>query len=163
MKNSIKYIVNIAVSLLIALSVSGQTDSHIQSDSLNTSLLKEYDNKLKLFEQQRLEDSLKKSELDLQLSQLKTTDNLKKEELQKQLQELSSKNAKRIAEKILRIDSLRLTAKSFPVNGLFNDTLFLIYSKLGSFSAKDRAEAIEARVKKLVDNFEFKTNARFTS
>lgn len=133
MKNAIKYITSIAVSLLIAFSANGQPDSLKQSDSLNANLLKEYDNKLKLIEQQRLEDSIKKSDLELQLSQLKTTDNLKKEELQKQLQEINSAEAKRIADKKAKIDSLRINAKSFPVLGFFNDTLFLIYSKLGKF------------------------------
>jgi small-conductance mechanosensitive channel len=155
MKNAIKYITSIAVSLLIAFSVNGQTDSLKQTDSLNTSLLKEYDNKLKLIEQQRLEDSIKKSDLELQLSQLKTTDNLKKEELQKQLQEINSAEVKRIADKKAKIDSLRINAKSFPVLGFFNDTLFLIYSKFGSFSAHDRALAITERISKLKDDYSF--------
>lgn len=155
MKNAIKYITSIAVSLLIAFSVNGQTDSLKQTDSLNTSLLKEYDNKLKLIEQQRLEDSIKKSDLELQLSQLKTTDYLKKEELQKQLQEINSAEVKRIADKKAKIDSLRINAKSFPVLGFFNDTLFLIYSKFGSFSAHDRALAITERISKLKDDYSF--------
>jgi small-conductance mechanosensitive channel len=155
MKNAIKYISSIAISLLIVFSANGQTDSLKQSDSLNASLLKEYDNKLKLIEQQRLEDSIKKSDLELQLSQLKTTDNLKKEELQKQLQEINSAEVKRIADKKARIDSLRINAKSFPVLGYFNDTLFLIYSKFGSFSAHDRALAITERISKLKDDYSF--------
>jgi hypothetical protein len=59
----------------------------------------------------------------------------------------------RLQEKTLRlaqkkqIDLLRLTSKGYPVTG-FNDT-FNIYSKLGSFSAKDRADAISFRIKKL--------------
>lgn len=158
MKNAIKYITSIAVSLLIAFSANGQPDSLKQSDSLNANLLKEYDNKLKLIEQQRLEDSIKKSDLELQLSQLKTTDNLKKEELQKQLQEINSAEAKRIADKKAKIDSLRINAKSFPVLGFFNDTLFLIYSKLGSFSAHDRALAITERISKLKDDYSFSEN-----
>jgi hypothetical protein len=41
---------------------------------------------------------------------------------------------------------MRLTAKGYPVTG-FNDTLFKVYSKLGSFSAKDRADAINSHRK----------------
>jgi hypothetical protein len=48
-----------------------------------------------------------------------------------------------------QIDLLRLTSKGYPVTGFFNDT-FSIYSKLGSFSAKDRADAIS--LKKLQTN-----------
>lgn len=155
MKNNIKHIAVIAISLLISITANAQTDSLKQSDSLNAILLKEYDNKLKLIEKQRIEDSIKKSELETQLSQLKTTDNLKKEELQKQLQEINAKEAQRIADKKAKIDSLRLTAKSFPVQGFFNDTLFLIYNKLGSFTAHDRALAITERVSKLKDDYSF--------
>lgn len=155
MNRKIKYIGSLAISFLIALSVNAQSDSLKQSDSLNARLLKEYDSKLKLIEKQRIEDSIKKAELESQLSQLKTTDNLKKEELQKQLQEINAKEAQRIADKKAKIDSLRLTAKSFPVQGFFNDTLFLIYNKLGSFTAHDRAIAITERVSKLKDDYSF--------
>lgn len=151
----IKYSVSITICLFFVLLGYCQTDSLKQSDSLNTSLLKEYDNKLKLIEQQRIRDSIKKSELELQLSQLKTTDNLKKEELQNQLQEISNKEEKRIAEKKAKIDSLRVSAKSFHVIGFFNDTLFPIYNKLGSFTAHDRALAISKRIKKLKNDYSF--------
>jgi small-conductance mechanosensitive channel len=155
MKIKIKYIASLAISFVFALTAHSQSDSLKQSDSLNTSLLKEYDNKLKLIEQQRVEDSIKKSELESQLSQLKTTDNLKKEELQKQLQEIKEKEEKRKADKKAKIDSLRLNAKSYPVLGFFNDTLFLIYNKLGSFTAHDRALAITERINKLKDDYSF--------
>lgn len=155
MKIKIKYIASLAITFVFAFTAHSQTDSLKQSDSLNTSLLKEYDNKLKLIEQQRVEDSIKKVELESQLSQLKTTDNLKKEELQKQLQEINAKEEKRIADKKAKIDSLRLNAKAYPVFGFFNDTLFLIYNKLGSFTAHDRALAITERIKKLKDDYSF--------
>ena len=130
----IKYSVSITICLFFVLLGYCQTDSLKQSDSLNTTLLKEYDNKLKLIEQQRIRDSIKKSELELQLSQLKE---------------------KRIAEKKAKIDSLRISAKSFHVIGFFNDTLFPIYNKLGSFTAHDRALAISKRIKKLKNDYSF--------
>ena len=37
--------------------------------------------------------------------------------------------------------------------GFFNDTLFTIYIKLGSFSAKDRADVISTRIKNLADRY----------
>lgn len=156
MKN--KYIANTAICLLFSIMAIAQTDSLKKVDSTNTVLLKQYDAKLKLIEEQRISDSIKKAELELQLSQLKTTDNLKKEELQKQLQEINDKEAKRIADKKLQIDSLRATAKSFPVLGFFNDTLFNIYSKLGSFSASDRALAITERINELKKEVGFSEN-----
>lgn len=49
--------------------------------------------------------------------------------------------------------------KAHPVLGFFNDTLFLIYNKSGSFSAEDRAVAINERIKKLADNYRFTTDS----
>jgi len=126
----------------------GQTDS-TQIDLFNIKLLKEYEEKIKIIEKQRAEDSIIKADLEIQLSKLKTTENFKKERLQKSLQEIVEKEEKRILDKKSKIDSLRLSAKSFPVYGFFNDTLFLIYSHFGSFSAKERSKAIHSRIKKL--------------
>lgn len=118
----------------------------------------DYQLRLAEIDTQRLNDSIVKAALEEQLKSLKTTDNLKKEELQQQLEALNQKDAKRILAKKAQIDSLRHTVKSFPVLGLFNDTLFSIYSKLGSFSAKARAAAITERINNLAHNFSFKND-----
>jgi small-conductance mechanosensitive channel len=138
-----------------SLNLKNNDETGQLSDSLNSAILNEYNDKVKEIELIRLADSVKKAELEAQLKSLKTTDNIKKEELQKQLQELSNKDANRIAQKRTQIDSLRKSAKAFPVTGFFNDTLFLIYSRLGSFSAQDRAQIISKRIRKLNDNFLF--------
>ena len=52
-------------------------------------------------------------------------------------------------------DLLNASAKSYPVNGFFNDTLFLIYNKLGSFTAHDRALAISERINTLKNDYSF--------
>ncbi len=114
---------------------------------------------LKNSEQIRISDSIKKAELEAQLLSLKTTDNLKKDELQKQIQTMNDKEEERLAQKKAQIDKIRATAKAYPVEGFFNDTLFLIYSRLGSFSAKDRANAINKRVNNLANNFIFHTDS----
>jgi len=132
-----------------------QSDSLKKVDSLNAQILQEYNNRLILIEQQRKTDSIKKIDLETQLLSLKTTDNLKKEDLQKQLEELSNQETRRIAAKKSQINSLRESAKSFPVNGFFGDTLFYIYSNLGSFSARDRAEAISNRIENFADDYNF--------
>lgn len=141
-----------------------QTDSlNKKNDSINTAILRNYNEKIKLIEEQQVADSIKKAELETQLNSLKTTDNLKKEELQKQLQELSDKETKRLNQKKAQIDSLRKTANGFPVIAFFNDTLFTIYSKLGSFSAGDRSDVISKRIKNLAGNFRFKPDSLIIS
>lgn len=137
-----------------------QNDSlNKNNDSLNAIILRDYNRKMQEIELQRVEDSVKKAELEAEISALKTTDNLKKEELQNQLLALNDQEAKRLANKKSQIDSLRLTAKAFPVKGFFNDTLFSIYSRLGSFSAEERAEAIYGRIKKIRNATGFKADS----
>ncbi|WPR70266.1 mechanosensitive ion channel [Flavobacterium sp. NG2] len=130
-------------------------DSIKAKDSLNTALLTEYNSKIAQIEKQRIQDSVKRAGLESKLNSLKTTDNLKKEALLKQIEELNNQDRIRIEKKKAQIDALRSTAKAYPVKGFFDDTLFLIYSKLGSFSASDRADAISNRVQQLADHFTF--------
>lgn len=137
-----------------------QTNSaNKKNDSLNAAKLVEFNKRIIQIEEQRIADSVKKAELESQINSLRTTDNLKKAELQKQLQDLNDKEAYRLAQKKVQIDSLKLTASGIPVSGFFKDSLFLIYSKLGSFSATERAEAISKRVNGLAGNFRFSTDS----
>lgn len=133
-----------------------QKDSINQkNDSLNTIILQKFNKKQEELEKLRIADSITKARLVAEISSLQTTDNFKKQDLEKQLQEIRNKEAVRFSEKKKQIDSLRLTAKGYPVLGFFNDTLFFIYNKSGSFSAEERANAIIRRIKKLSDNFNF--------
>ncbi|GIZ08567.1 ion channel [Flavobacterium sp. UMI-01] len=127
-----------------------------QVDSANSAVLTAYNQKLKVLEQQRVDDSIKQAKLQSQLEKLSTTDNIQKSKLLNQLNEISEKETQRFEAKKRAIDSLRKTAKSFPVKGFFSDTLFVIYSKLGSFSIQDRAVAISNRIEKLAENYQFK-------
>ncbi|WP_027421366.1 mechanosensitive ion channel family protein [Crocinitomix catalasitica] len=120
-------------------------------DSLNDVQLIEFNKKLAAIEFQYVQDSLKRMELEQQLSSLQTTDNIKKEELLQELEALNTEKEKRLSDKKMQIDAMRLTLNGFPVIGFFNDTLFMIYSKLGSFSPKDRAIAIGSRINILAD------------
>lgn len=126
-----------------------------KNDSLNSSILKKYNQRLADIEKFRIADSITKANLEKEIKSLETTDNLKKQELEKQLEELRNKEALRFAEKKKQIDSLLLTAKAYPVLGFFNDTLFFIYNKSGSFSAEDRSNAITQRINDLSNIFRF--------
>ncbi len=140
-------------------SYAQKDSSNRKNDSLNATILQDYNIKLEQIRQQRIADSVKKAELEAQLSSLRTTDNLKKEELQKQLESLRETEIRRLAQKRNEIDSLRSTAIGYPVNGFFTDTLFVIYSKQGSFSPKDRAEALTGRIKDLADVLVFSADS----
>ena len=152
----IKLLLTGVVFLLFSTVAFSQGESDAKkNDSVNTSLIREFNRKLSVIDGQRIKDSIKKVELETKLLSLKTTDNLKKEDLEKQLLKLQGKDSLRLAQKKVQIDLLRMTSKGYPVTGFFNDTIFSIYSKLGSFSAKDRADAISFRIKNLADKLEF--------
>lgn len=138
----------------------GQTDSIVQKkDSINNIALHEYNQKLAKVEQQRIADSIKKIELESQLLKLKTTDNLQKEELLQQLKSIEENEKSRIEDKKRHIDSLRNTAKGYPVFGVMKDTLFLVYSKIGASTPKERAINISRKIDKLYEDDFFKTDS----
>ena len=126
-----------------------------KNDSLNSSILQKFNKNLSEIEKLHIADSIKKAELESQIDALKNTDALKKQELEAQILDLRNREAVRYSDKKRQIDSLRLTAKAYPVIGFFNDTLFNIYNRSGSFSARERAEAISGRIKKLPEYLGF--------
>ena len=138
----------------------GQTDSLVKkNDSINNIALQEYNQKLVEGEQQRIADSIIKAELESQLSKLKTTDNLQKEELLQQLKSIEENEKRRIENKKAQIDSLRNSAKGYPVFGVMNDTLFLVYSKIGASTPKERAINISRKIERLYEDDFLRTDS----
>lgn len=124
------------------------------NDSLKNDELQKSTDILKSVDSVRTADSLRMLQLNKQIEDLKTTDNLKKDELQAELNRLKTADSLKKIERIKRIDSLRSITKGFPVIS-FNDTLFVVYSKLGPFSPKDRAETIQNKLIKLYESPDF--------
>jgi len=139
--------------LIISVSTFGQADSvQVVNDSINVAALQEFNQKLAEVEMKRVADSIKRAELELQLTKLKTTDNLQKDDLLKQLKNIEENEKRRISEKKSHIDSLRNISKGYPVIGVLGDTLFSIYSKIGASTPKERASSIGKKIKKLYDD-----------
>lgn len=111
-------------------------------------------NKVRQLSAERLADSLKRTQLQMQVSQLSNADNIKKEALLKKLEALRAADSIRLVKQKHQVDSLRKFVKGFPVV-FFRDTLFSLFTRQGSFTAKERAEAIENRIKKLPDVYGF--------
>jgi small-conductance mechanosensitive channel len=128
----------------------------VNQDSIR---LEQYNAKIQLIEKQRVADSVKKAELLAEIQSLKTTDNLKKETLQAQLDAISSQETERLASKKREVEALRATNKGVPVMGFFKDTLFTVYSRLGSFSPKERAKAVSERIQSLAGLRDFSTDS----
>jgi small-conductance mechanosensitive channel len=153
-----KYKLVLLFLLLISMLSNSQNDSIKKSDSVNNAVWKEYQLQQIANTNQFKLDSIKKVQLEMELLSLKTADNLKKDDLLKQLEELKDAEKVRIAAKKEKIKLLKGSVKGYPVLGAFKDTLFLMYNRLGSFSAEERAEAISNRLIKLQSNFNFNPN-----
>jgi small-conductance mechanosensitive channel len=150
------------IFILIPFFAFAQTDSlSIQdslsqistyNDSLNTATLSAYKDKLLEIENMQINDSIAKIELENQIKSLKITDNLKKEELQKKLEDIKTKGDNRIEQKKKQIEILKEKAIGYPVVGPLNDTLFLIYNRIGASSAYERAERVCKKINQLYNN-----------
>jgi len=139
--------------ILLSYTTLAQTDSlKVENDSLNEALFQNFNQKIREIEQQRIADSIRKADLEFQLNSLKTTDNLQKEELLKQLKAIEESEKQRIADKKARIQLLRTTSKSYPVMGVLGDTLFLLNSKIGASTPKERAARITKKITDLYNN-----------
>lgn len=128
--------------------------SSIAQDSIENRVLLRQSLELQKLQLTKLADSIRKAELEEQLLSLKSTDELTKNSLKKELQQLKSKDSLRVLRQKKKIDSLRTIVKGYPV-APFADTLFFIYTRSGSFSPKERAEAISLRIKSLNDDYAF--------
>lgn len=98
-------------------------------------------------QQQKITDSLIKLRLQREID-LIPSDSRRKNELVRQIQRMIVNDSAREREKRNRIALLRKTAKGYPVR-LLQDTLFLLYTSFGSFSAQERAKATTVRINKL--------------
>ncbi len=121
----------------------------LQADSVNRIRMEAYQKRLAQVEAQRQKDSITQEKLRKQLARLRESQQSKREKIQRQLDEINEREAGRQALMRQRIDSLRAHVVGFPVLGPDLDTLFLIYSHLGPFSALDRAKSATDRIRSI--------------
>lgn len=111
--------------------------------------------KLAELEKQRFADSIRRADLEARLDAVSSTNNRERTQLEAQLKQFETKENELLEKKRLQIESLKKTTRGFPVAGFEEDTLFLVYNRLGSFSAQERANAISSRIKRLTETLEF--------
>ena len=147
------YLILSVLYLCCSTTVRGQIDTNaVAVDSVNNTLILNYNKRLVEIEKQRVADSINKADLESQLKALKTTDNIEKDNLIKRINEIEANEEQRIALKKQEIDSLKRSAIGYPVTGIYKDTLFYIYSKIGASKPKDRAVNITNKIKNLFDD-----------
>lgn len=150
------FLFSLILGVISVLPVFAQRDTlQHKKDSLLSLQLELQQKKVKQLSEEMLADSIKRADLQKQLS---TADHLQKRELLERLQSLEQKDSLRQVNQKHQIDSLRSFVKGFPVIP-FRDTLFYIFTRQGSFTARDRAEAISSRIRKLSDVPAFKADS----
>lgn len=107
--------------------------------------------------QQKKIDSLVKQQLQQEL--LKVSGNATRtKELETQLRSINSADSLRNINQMKKLAALKKTTKGYPVK-LNVDTLFRIYTRTGSFNAKERADAISSKIEKLYKAAIFKPDS----
>jgi small-conductance mechanosensitive channel len=123
-------------------------------DSEKNVLLSRQSDEYQVVKADRVMDSIRLQELKQEMQQLGKKDNTKKLALSAESDQIRIKDSVRNVVQKLKIDSLRSRVNGFPVY-LPYDTLFYIFSKQGSFSPRERAEAVSKRLLKLLDDYYF--------
>ncbi len=107
-------------------------------------------------EQQRI-DSLVSVQLKTELSQV-ANDSKKRKLLEDSLRQLSKQDSVRKVRQWQKLTQLKQHAIGYPVK-LNNDTLFYVYTRLGSFGAAERTRAIEERIIRLYEDAFFNADS----
>lgn len=104
--------------------------------------------------------AIKESLLTEQLESLNPGDTRQKRLIERQLNELKSVDSVRRARQRSQIDSLKRLAIGAPVI-LNRDTIYLIYTNLGSFTPRERAELNAEKILKTARMFSIKADSLF--
>ncbi len=152
------YIAFIFFLLLLNIDLTAKT---VQPDSSNRKAISQIDQKsveLEQMRKQQHDDSLHRIQLENQLLLVQRNDFVEKRKLMEEINLLRSRDSLIVHRRKLKVDSLRRLNQGVTVIP-FRDTLFKIYTAIGSYTAKDRANAIESRLRTLANNIQFNTDS----
>lgn len=156
MLDSLKFLLSFCLWIILTpiqaqsdSALSSQQDSVLAQDQVRGNAL------LSTSDSLHRADSIAQAELMAQIAQVQAQDAQKKAQLQARLDSLKLAQEASKSRIKAQVDSLRSNAPGVPVS-IFEDTLFTIYAKLGSFSPSDRARSLAQKVEALVDNNLFK-------
>lgn len=144
-----KIFITLIINLFVLLNLYAQSDSTLLfSDSLLNKKLAETALELKQSRQQFVTDSVRKAELEKEISELKANDQLKRDELQTRIRKIDQEDSLRSARQKKRLTEMKSITQGFPVNP-FGDTLFFVFNRIGPFSPLERALRIKGNIEKI--------------
>ena len=127
-------------------------------DSLQNQELEKTTELLKQKEQNQTLDSLKKQAVLEELKALSSSDLARKKALEERLRELDIEDSLKRQAQRKEIEQLKKNAKGFAV-APFGDTLFLLYTSVGSLNAQERAYIVGQRIEKLASGGSFQADS----
>jgi small-conductance mechanosensitive channel len=127
-------------------------------DSEKNIILTKQSDELQSIQANRFGDSIRLLQLKKEILQLGTADNSKKQVLSAERDQIINRDSVRHQLLKQKVDSIRSLVSGFPVI-LGEDTLLFVYAKLGSFSPRERAEALNKRLISLSKDYLFSTDS----
>ncbi|WP_164122037.1 MULTISPECIES: mechanosensitive ion channel family protein [Sphingobacterium] len=140
----------LSFAFFVCVSFAQRDTAQASNDTLSNQLSTSF-NKVSQLSAERYADSLKRNALQQEVNDLGENDLIKRKELLDELNALKRRDSLHEVRQRKQVDSLRSFVKGNPVV-LANDTLFYIYTRQGSFSASDRAEAVSKRILRLTED-----------
>ncbi|MBN1633123.1 MAG: mechanosensitive ion channel family protein [Ignavibacteria bacterium] len=125
-----------------------------EEDSLRTQMLDEGTEELLTVDSLRAADSVKLSLLQAEIEKLKSTDNLSKQRLLQQIDSVRKQDSLRKEELRQKIQLRKDETPGFPVI-LGYDTLFVVYTRIGSFTIAQRAESISNKILQIAERHDY--------
>lgn len=158
MKSS--YIYRLVLLVFLCAQCGWVKSQEAKSDSLDN-ISNQSSELLRLLELQK-KDSLRRIELENKFLQQDVKSSQEYKELNREIAFLKNRDSLLQVRRIQKVDSLRLLNKGVGVTP-FDSTIFTIYTNIGSYSASDRAKAIEERIINLTNDFKFNPDSLIVS
>lgn len=129
----------------------GATERALAEDSLHLLSVSKADSLVRINDSIAIADSTLRKRLSTEMHSLPGRDSAHVIALQRRIDSISRSDSLRRLELKKSIEKLKGTLVSHPVL-LEDDTLFLVFLKYGSFSSRERAEAVTRRVRDIAEN-----------
>lgn len=146
--------ITLSIALFFALHAQGQSVPSATATAIDTTAIASQTHDLVQLLDQQVQDSMRRALLEDQLVSVRINDQKEKQQLLAEINILKSRDSVLLEKRKQKVDALRSLNQGVGVRP-FQDSLFTIYTELGSYSKNDRAMAIEERIRKLSENYAF--------
>ncbi len=154
-----KYIILLFLVSAVCTIAYSQENSEIPSaDSIKHTEVDITVNLLKKADSIKISDSINRVVVQKQLEDLRSYETAKRRQLEKRLNALIIRDSLKKVRLKNQVDSLKNFAKGYVIKP-HKDTLFVVYTNIGSITAQERAEVIQERLKELYQTFYVKRDS----